>query len=120
MTTSEAWDHSRRIAATASVLTVIAVTAGLLALALGTNVPQAWWPHTGQAFASDTRPGRGQDPRDPVAAVAKEHCQPGTTHSASAKRDEVAAAAWQLVPAGAGLAALTMWQRRRAAGQRRH
>ncbi|WP_329296094.1 hypothetical protein [Streptomyces sp. NBC_01455] len=114
MTTSS-WDRSRRIAAAASVLTVIAVVAGAVILALGVGLPDAWWPRTGQAFAADARPAH----RDPCALIvgpAKAYCERGATTAAG--QQDVAGAAWRLLPAGAGVAALVVW-RLRAAGQRR-
>jgi hypothetical protein len=116
MTTS-AWDRSRRLAAAASVLTVIAVAAGLLVLAVKVSVPQAWWPHTGQAFAAGDRP-TGQDPCALIVGPANDYCEHGATATASAEPD-AAGAAWRLVPAGAGVAALMVWRIRRPAGQRR-
>ncbi|MFC9916370.1 hypothetical protein [Streptomyces sp. NPDC127197] len=116
--TSSSWDRSRRVTAAASVLTVIAVAAGVLVLALGVGVPQAWWPHTGQAFATDTRPA-DHDPCDLIVGPARAYCERGTTDSASAEQPDVAGAAWRLVPAGAGLAALVVWRRRSGAGQGR-
>ena len=91
MTTSS-WNRARRVAAAASVLTVLAVVAGAVILALGVGVPDGWWPHTGQAFATSTASAGGQD---------------------------VTGAAWMLGTAGAGVAALVVWRPRSAAGQRR-
>jgi hypothetical protein len=115
---SSSWDRSRRIRAAASVLTVIAVAVGVLVLAVGMSVPETWWPHTGQAFAAAPRPAH-EDPCDLIVGPAKAYCERGTVNSASAERHDAAGAAWRLVPAGAGLAALVMWRRRSAAGQRR-
>ncbi|MGX4695523.1 hypothetical protein [Streptomyces sp. JNUCC 63] len=117
--TSTSWDRSRRIAAAASVLIVAAVAAGMLVLALSVSVPEAWWPRTGQAFASDARPARDQDPCDVIVGPAKAYCERGYTASASGDHHDAAGAAWRLVPAGAGLAALVMWRRRSTAGRRR-
>jgi hypothetical protein len=116
--TSSTWDRSRRVAAAAGVLAVIAVVVGVLVLAVGVRVPAAWWPRTGQAFATDARPA-DEDPCALIAGPAKNHCQRGATATASAEQPGVAGAAWRLVPAGAGAAALVMWRRRSAAGQRR-
>lgn len=116
--TSSTWDRSRRLAAAASVLTVIAVVVGVLVLAVWVSVPDAWWPHTGKAFAADARP-REQDPCALIVGSAKDYCERGATASASARQPGVAGAAWRLVPAGAGVAALVMWRLRNAAGQRR-
>jgi hypothetical protein len=115
---SSAWDRSRRLAAAASVLTVIALALGVLVLAVGVGVPQSWWPHTGQAFAADARPA-DQDPCALIVGPAKDYCERGTTTTASAEQPGIAGAAWRLVPAGAGLAALVVWRLRSAAGQRR-
>lgn len=117
MTTSS-WDRSRRVAAATSVLTVIAVVAGVLILVLGVGVPQGWWPHTGQAFAADARSAH-HDPCALIVGPAKAYCERGTTTTAAAVHPDMAGAAWRLVPAGAGLAALVVW-RLRAPGQRRH
>ncbi|GGJ56459.1 hypothetical protein [Streptomyces brasiliensis] len=108
MTTSS-WDRSRRVAAAASVLTVIAVVAGAITLTLGVSLPEAWWPHTGQAFAADTRTAH-HDPCATIAGPAKAYCGRGTTTTGAAQQD-VAGAAWRLVPAGAGVAALVIWRR---------
>ena len=116
MTTSSL-DRSRRVAAAASVLTVIAVVAGVLILVLGVGVPQGWWPHTGQAFAADAHSAH-HDPCALIVGPAKAYCERGTTTTATAAHPAMAGAAWRLVPAGAGLAAVVVW-RLRAAGQRR-
>ncbi|MFJ9729438.1 hypothetical protein ACIRP3_42580 [Streptomyces sp. NPDC101209] len=112
--TTLSWDHSRRVAAAVSVLTVIAA----VVLALGVGVPQAWWPHTGQAFAADARPTH----RDPCALIvgpAKAYCERGAASKASTGQQNVAGAAWRLGTAGAGMGALVVWRLRSAAGQRR-
>ncbi|MFF2515552.1 hypothetical protein [Streptomyces sp. NPDC058086] len=116
MTTSS-WDRSRHVTA-ASILMAIAVAAGVLILALGTNMPEPWWPHTGQAFATDAHFAH-QNPCDRIVGPAKEYCQRGTKNSASAGHRSVAGAAWRLGTACAGLAALVVWRRRSAAGQGR-
>ncbi|MFB7323845.1 hypothetical protein [Streptomyces sp. NPDC056190] len=116
MTTSS-WDRSRRVAAAASVLTVIAVAVGAVVLALGVGLPEAWWPHTGQAFAADTRTAH-HDPCALIVGPAKAYCERGFTTTAAGQQD-VAGAAWRLVPAGAGVAALAVWRLRHAAGQGR-
>ena len=116
--TSSTWVRSRRLAAALSVLTLIAVVVGVLVLAVGVGVPQAWWPHTGQAFAANAHP-TDQDPCALIVGPAKEYCERGTTTTASAEQPGVAGAVWRLVPAGAGVAALVMWRLRSAAGQRR-
>ncbi|WP_060903249.1 hypothetical protein [Streptomyces europaeiscabiei] len=112
-------DRSRHCAAAASVLTLIALVVGVLVLAVGVDVPQAWWPHTGQAFAADARPA-DQDPCDLIVGPAKDYCERGTpTTTSASERPDGSGAAWRLVPAGAGLTALMVWRRRSAAGQRR-
>ncbi|MFI7405985.1 hypothetical protein ACIBW9_36895 [Streptomyces sp. NPDC049541] len=116
---TSSWDRSRRVAAAASVLTVIAVVAGAVILALGVGVPDAWWPHTGQAFAADSRTAH-PDPCAAIVGPAKEYCERGTATTASAKQQDVAGAAWRLATAGAGVAALVVWRLRSTAGQRRH
>ncbi|MFI6340717.1 hypothetical protein [Streptomyces sp. NPDC050535] len=116
--TSSSWDRSRRLAAAASVLTVIAVALGVLVLAVGVGVPEAWWPHAGQAFAADAHP-TDRNPCALVVGPAKDYCERGTTNSVSAEQPDTAGAAWRLMPAGAGLAGLVVWRRRSAAGQRR-
>jgi len=115
--TSSSWDHSRRLAAAASVFTVIAVVLGVLVMTVGAGVPEAWWPHTGQAFAADTRPA-DQDPCALIVGPAKDYCARGTTTTASAGHPSIAGAAWRLVLAGAGVAALVVWRRRSAPEQR--
>jgi hypothetical protein len=114
---SSSWDRSRHIRTAATVLTVITVTAGVLFLALGAGVPDGWWPHTGQAFAASSSRAH-DDPCHLILGEAKAYCERGTTHAASAEHHSGAAAAWRLLSAGAGLAALVVW-RRRAGRQRR-
>jgi uncharacterized membrane protein len=113
--TTVSWDRSRRIAAAVSVLTVVAVVAAV-ALALGVGVPQAWWPHTGQAFATDTT---HRDPCALIVGPAKAHCERGAAAKVSTGHQDVVGGAWRLVPAGAGVGALMVWRLRSAAGQRR-
>ncbi|MGW0770754.1 hypothetical protein [Streptomyces sp. NPDC002676] len=114
MTTSS-WDRSRRVAAAASVLTVITVVVAAVVLALGVGVPEAWWPHTGRAFAAD---GTHRDPCALIVGAAKAYCERGPRGSSSGQHG-VAGVAWRLLPAGAGVAALAVWRLRNAAGQRR-
>jgi hypothetical protein len=116
--TSSSWDRSRHVAAATSVLMVIAVAVGVLVLALGLSMPEAWWPHTGQAFATDAHSAH-HDPCDLIVGPAKAYCERGTKNSASTEHRSVAGAAWRLATAGAGLAALLVWRRRSTAGQRR-
>lgn len=115
---SSSVDRPRRVAAAASLLTVIAVCVGVLVLALGVGVPEAWWPQTGQAFATDPRPAH-EDPCALILGSAKAYCERAATTFASAEPHGVAQEAWRLVSAGAGLAALVMWRSRSTAGQRR-
>ena len=81
MTTSS-WNRARRVAAAASVLTVLAVVAGAVILALGVGVPDGWWPHTGQAFATSTRTAH-HDPCALIVGPAKAYCERGATTTAS-------------------------------------
>ncbi|MGW2827384.1 hypothetical protein ACWC24_41395 [Streptomyces sp. NPDC001443] len=111
-------DRSGRIATAVTILTVIAVVAGAVILALGACLPEAWWPHTGQAFATDARPAH-HDPCTAIVGPAKAYCERGVTANASAGHQNVASGAWRLVPAGAGVGALVVWRLRGAAGQRR-
>ncbi|MEV2234996.1 hypothetical protein AB0H69_41425 [Streptomyces phaeochromogenes] len=118
MTTSSfSSSRCRRIAAVPSALMLIAVPAALLALVVGTGVPESWWPRTGQAFAADTHSGSTpQDPCDLIAGPAKKYCERGAYE---AHRDG-ASAAWMVIPAAAGLAAVVVWRRRGSAGHGRH
>ncbi|MET7353029.1 hypothetical protein [Streptomyces mirabilis] len=116
--TSSSWDRSRHATAATSVLIVIAVAVSLLVLALGTSMPEPWWPHTGQAFAADTHSAH-QNPCDRIVGPAKEYCERGTKNTASAGHHGAASKAWRLGTAGAGLAALIISRRRSAAGQER-
>ncbi|MFC8660763.1 hypothetical protein [Streptomyces sp. NPDC057199] len=117
--TCASWDRSRRLAAAASAFTVIAVVLGALLLTVGTGVPETWWPHTGQAFATGTRPA-DQDPCALIVGPGKAYCERGTVNTAPTDHNaDVAGAVWRLVPAGAGVAALVAWRRRNAAGRRR-
>ncbi|MET7715488.1 hypothetical protein [Streptomyces sp. NPDC005407] len=115
---SSSWDRARRIRTAASVLAVITVAVGVLVLAVGMSVPEPWWPHTGQAFAADASPEQ-QDPCALIVGPAKAYCERGPADSASAGHHDATGAAWRLVPASPGLAALVMWRRRSSAGQRR-
>ncbi|MGM9470277.1 hypothetical protein [Streptomyces murinus] len=100
---STSWDRSRRIAAASSVLAVIVLAVGVLAVALSVGVPESWWPHTGQTFAAKAHGHR-------------DRCERGS--AASALGHHPSGTAWRLVPAGAGVAALAVWRGRRAAGRR--
>ncbi|MDQ1033503.1 hypothetical protein QF035_011085 [Streptomyces umbrinus] len=116
--TRSSWDRSRRLAAAACVLTVTAVVLGVLLLTVGAGVPGAWWPQTGQAFATDARP-TDPDPCALIVGPAKDYCERDTTTTASARHPGISSTAWRLLPAGAGVAALVVWRRHSAAGQRR-
>ncbi|MGW7385311.1 hypothetical protein [Streptomyces sp. NPDC054794] len=115
--TTLSWDRYRHVAAVASVLTVIAVVAGAVLLALGVGVPEAWWPRTGQAFAADTRTAH-HDPCALIVGPAKAYCARGATTAAAGPQD-MSGTAWRLGTAGTGVAALVVWRLRSAAGQRR-
>ncbi|MCH5677291.1 hypothetical protein [Streptomyces gilvus] len=115
MTTSS-WDRSRRVATVVSVLTVIAVVVAAVVLALGVGVPQAWWPHTGQAFAADAP---HQDPCALIVGPAKAYCERGAAAKPSTSRKDVAGGVWRLGTAGAGVGALVVWRLRGSTGQRR-
>ncbi|MER5199749.1 hypothetical protein ACWD3J_41430 [Streptomyces sp. NPDC002755] len=115
--TRSSGDRSRRVAAAVSVLAVIAVVVGAVILALGVGLSDAWWPHTGQAFAADT-PTDQHDPCTSIVGPAKTYCERGTITSAAGQQD-MAAAVWRLVAAGAGVAALVVWRLRHSTGQRR-
>lgn len=113
--TTLSWDRSKRVAAAASVLTVLAVVVAAVVLALAVGVPDAWWPHIGRAFAADAA---HRDPCALIVGPAKAYCERGAASSASGQHD-VAGGAWRLLPAGAGVGALVVWRLRSAAGQRR-
>lgn len=121
MMTTSSWDRSQRISAAAGVLALIAVIAvlvGAVVLALTAGVPDAWWPHTGQAFASGS-PTSHHDPCVSIVGPAKEYCERGATTTAVGRQD-MAGAVWRLVAAGAGVTALVVWRLRYSAGRRRH
>ncbi|MGW1067429.1 hypothetical protein ACWD4F_23280 [Streptomyces aureus] len=114
--TALSWDRSRRVAAAVSAVAVIAaVAAVVVVVALGVGVPQAWWPHTGRAFAASAA---HQDSCARIVGPAKAYCERGIATTAAGRQDR-AGAAWRLVPAGAGVAAVVVWRLRSAAGQRR-
>ncbi|MGW2650899.1 hypothetical protein ACWC2T_39965 [Streptomyces sp. NPDC001393] len=115
MTTLSPSRH-QRIATAATVLTVIAIAAGVLVGALTMGVPEAWWPHTGLAFATDAHTAH-HNPCDLIVGPAKAYCERGAKNTD--EHHGAAAAAWRLVPAGAGLAALLVWRSRNATGRRR-
>ncbi|NUK21668.1 hypothetical protein [Streptomyces lunaelactis] len=114
--TSFSPSRSRRIAAAASVLTVITVAAGLLVLAPGVSLPQAWWPRTGQAFADDAL-DRSGGPCELIAGPAEVYCTHGTK-SATSTQDSDDASVWKVVPAATVVGALVIW-RRSSSGQGR-
>ena len=115
--------RSRRLAAVASVLTLITVAAAVLALVVGASLPESWWPRTKGAFtpepSTSTSPSWSSTPRshpcEVIVGPAKKYCERGVSASISspaAARQDLGDAAWRLVPAGAGLAALVIWRRR--------
>ncbi|MEV7888315.1 hypothetical protein ACWD3I_38090 [Streptomyces sp. NPDC002817] len=113
--------RSRRLAAVASALTVITVAAAVVALVVGASLPESWWPRTGAAFTAETSSPR-QDPCEVIVGPAKKYCERGAAASVSspaAARQDLGDAAWRLVPAGAGLAALVIWRRRSTTTRRR-
>lgn len=116
---SSSWGRSRRIRA-AAVLTVIAVATGVLVLALGAGVPDAWWPHTGQAFDASPPPAH-EDPCRLTVGRAKAYGGNRAAHSTPAGHHSAATTgeAWGLVSLGAGVTALAVWRRRAAGPGRR-
>ncbi|MCX5009177.1 hypothetical protein OHB05_42435 [Streptomyces sp. NBC_00638] len=115
---SASWDRARHLRTAARVLAVLAVAACVLVLAVGMSLPETWWPRTGQAFAADTSPAH-EDSCGLIVGPAKAYCERGSTHFKAVAPHDAAGAAWRLVPAGTGLAALAVWRRRSAAGRRR-
>jgi hypothetical protein len=110
--TSFAPSPSRRLAAAASVLTVITVAVGVLVLALGASLPETWWPRTGQAFAADAAKAPA-DACDRIAGPAKAYRKRGRhATSAGTAQDGGDAAAWKLLPAATAVGALVIWRRR--------
>lgn len=115
--TTASWDRARRIATVACIVALIAVAIG--AVVLGVVLPDAWWPHTGQAFAVGTGAAH-HDPCALIAGPAKTYCERGTTTTeAAAYRHAVSGVAWRLVTACAGVAALVVWRLRPTLRQRR-
>ncbi|MFD4604375.1 hypothetical protein ACFWPQ_40960 [Streptomyces sp. NPDC058464] len=115
--TTASWDRSRHIATAACIVALIGVAVG--AVVLGVILPDAWWPHTGQAFAAGTG-ATHHDPCALIAGPAKTYCERGTTTTeAATDRHAVSSVAWRLVPACAGVAALMVWRLRPAVRQRR-
>ncbi|WP_435216396.1 hypothetical protein [Streptomyces sp. bgisy034] len=115
--TSSAWDRSRRLAAAASAFALIAGVASVLVGAVEAEVPQAWWPHTGRAFAANA-PHADREACALIVGPAKDYCERGAKTTASAEEPGGAGTAWRLGTAGAGVAALVVW-RRSSAGRRR-
>lgn len=117
--TSFAPSRSRRLAAAVCALTAIAVAVGVLVLALGASLPQAWWPRTGQAFAPDAAKAPA-DACGRIADPAKGYCERGR-HATSAGSTQAGgdAAAWVLLPAASAVNALVIWRRRTPTGQGR-
>ncbi|MFD9464481.1 hypothetical protein [Streptomyces sp. NPDC060027] len=114
---SASWDRARHLRTAARVLAAPTVAACVLVLAVGMSLPKPWWPRTGQAFAADN-----PAPSDPGALIvgpATAYCRRDAMDSSSLAPRDASGAAWRLVPAGAGLAALAMWRHRSAAGHRR-
>ncbi|MGW1269792.1 hypothetical protein [Streptomyces sp. NPDC002491] len=106
--------RSRRLAAAASAFAAITVTVGVLVLALGASLPQAWWPRTGQAFAANaaTAPATATA-CDRITGPAKAYCERGRhASSAGSDRDGSGATAWRLLPAATAVGALLLWRRR--------
>ncbi|MFI1508191.1 hypothetical protein [Streptomyces sp. NPDC020597] len=102
--------RSRRLAAAASALAAIAVTVGVLVLVLGASLPQAWWPRTGQAFASDAAPAPA-NACDRITGPAKAYCERGRrVSSAGSDRDGSGTAAWKLLLAATAVGALLVWR----------
>ncbi|MEU3795959.1 hypothetical protein AB0F07_40345 [Streptomyces fructofermentans] len=114
-------DHSCRIRAAVTALTVIAAAAHTLALTLDRSEAEVWWPHTGQALADSPR-SADTKPCDLIVRPARAACEHGTINSApTGHHGDAAGAAVQLIPAEAGLATHAMWrQRGGAARQERH
>lgn len=116
MTTASS-NRSRSVAAAASLLTVTAIAAGVVTLALGVGVPQTWRPRTGQAFATGPRTAR-QDPCAWITEPAEAYCERGAA-ATSAREQDTAGAAGRLGTASVGVAAPVAWRWRSTAGQRR-
>jgi hypothetical protein len=101
--TASSFGPSRRIAAAAALLALVAVAAGVLAAVLYAGWPQAWWPHTGDAFTTD---GRSQRSARCALLVgpAKEECEQEAAAAGGEMRSGMRA--WGFVPLAAGLAVL--------------
>ncbi|MFJ1839819.1 hypothetical protein ACIOJ9_38920 [Streptomyces sp. NPDC088175] len=108
--------RSRRLAWAASIVTVFAVVAGVLVLVLGAGLPDAWWPHTGQAFATGERGDSCALLEDP----AKAYCEHGSSPADGAPSQSGGdAAVWKVVPAAAAVGALVIWRRGTSTGRGR-
>ncbi|MGW2108298.1 hypothetical protein [Streptomyces sp. NPDC001948] len=121
MTTSSFFSpsRSRRVACAASVITVVTVAAGILVLALGTGLPEAWWPRTGQAFAVDST-GRHSSSCALIKGPARAYCLRGGGTGAPSTQGSGDAAAWKVVPAAAAaMGALVVWRRGTSTGHGR-
>ena len=128
MTTSSFSSASAwRIARITSALFAVVLPVVMLALVVGSSLPESWWPQTGHAFAADQphSESAGRDPCHLIVGPAEEYCERGrhssTTSSSSAVvgPHDGAVAAWMLIPPAVGLAAVVAWRRRGAAGRRR-
>jgi hypothetical protein len=99
--------------------------AGVLFLAVGMSVPEAWWPHTGQAFATDASAEGRTDPCALIIGPARDYCErendtaAGQAAALSATHPDGSGAGWGLAAAGSGLATLVVWRRWSTLGQRR-
>ncbi|MFD6549693.1 hypothetical protein [Streptomyces sp. NPDC058398] len=113
---TSSWDRSRRISAVASAITVTGVVACAVILALGVSLPEAWWPHTGQAFAAGTRSAH-HNRCALIIGPAKVYCERGITRAKD--RPGGAREVWRLGSASASAAALLLWRLRHASGRRR-
>ncbi|MGW1411287.1 hypothetical protein [Streptomyces sp. NPDC002403] len=108
--------RSRRLAWAASLVTVTAAVAGILVLVLGTDLPDTWWPRTGQAFAAS---GHG-DSCALLEDPAKAYCERGSGHAdAVPVQGGGDAAVWKVVPAAAAVGALVVWRRGTSTGSGR-
>ncbi|MGY1583908.1 hypothetical protein [Streptomyces sp. MN13] len=100
-----------------SILTTVAIAVGVLVLAFGWSLPEAWWPRTGRAFTPHTVERADSCHRE--AGPAKVSCERGRSESAARSQDSDDASVWKLVPAVTALGAFVVWQRRTARQGRR-
>ncbi|MFC8349809.1 hypothetical protein [Streptomyces sp. NPDC057280] len=115
--------RARRLAAAASLITLMAVLAVLLALFLTAGQPEPWWPRTNASSPTSTHtstaPALRREECGLIAGPARTYCEQDT-HSPLSPRPltpsghQVARAVWRLVPIGSGLAALIVWRRSKA------